>query len=320
MTTAKRKPTKMPLSPRTLRLRRFKRYLPLFLLMAPGVIYFFINNYLPMSGLVIAFKNVNFQKGIWGSDWAGFKNFEYLFKTSDAWIITRNTLLYNLSFIFLGIIIQVSMAILINEIRKRFFSRLYQSLIILPALISMVIVAYLVYAGLSTSTGFMNKSILPALGLESVSWYSESKYWPFLLPLVNIWKMTGLGTIIYLATIVGISPEYYEAAKLEGANKWQQIKGITLPMMKPVIILLTILNIGRIFYSDFGLFYQVPMDSGALFNVTSTIDVYVYKTLMQLGDIGMSSAAGLYQSTVGFVLVLVANLILRKVSPDNALF
>ena len=191
MITAKRKPSEMTLSTRTLRLRRFKRYLPLFLLMAPGVIYFFINNYLPMSGLVIAFKNVNFQKGIWGSDWAGFKNFEYLFKTSDAWIITRNTLLYNLSFIFLGIIIQVSMAILINEIRKRFFSRLYQSLIILPALISMVIVAYLVYAGLSTSTGFMNKSILPALGLESVSWYSESKYWPFLLPLVNIWKIDG---------------------------------------------------------------------------------------------------------------------------------
>lgn len=298
----------------------WKQYLPLFLLMAPGLIYEFINNYLPMFGLVIAFKNVNFKKGILRSDWAGLKNFEYLFKTADAWTITRNTILYNLAFIIIGMIVQVTFAILLNEIRKKYFLRLYQSLIILPQLISMVIVAYLVYAALSVNTGILNKTILPALGLEPVSWYSETKYWPFILPIVHIWKGAGFGCIIYLATIVGISPEYFEAARLDGATKWQQIRNITFPFLKPVVIMLTILAIGRIFYSDFGLFYQVPMDSGALFDVTATIDTYVYKGLMQLGDIGMSSAAGFYQSIVGFTLVMIANGIVRKLEKDSALF
>ncbi|WP_350338279.1 ABC transporter permease [Clostridium caldaquaticum] len=299
---------------------QYKRYIPLFLLMAPGLVYFFINNYLPMFGLVIAFKNVDFQKGIFASDWAGFDNFKYLFATSDALIITRNTILYNVAFIIIGTIVQLAFAILLNEIKQKFFSRLYQSLIILPSLISMVIVAYLVYAGLSINTGLFNKSILPALGMEPVAWYAESKYWPVILILVNVWKNSGFGCIIYLASIVGISPEYYEAAKLDGATKWQQITKITIPLLKPVIIMLTILAIGKIFYSDFGLFYQVPMDSGQLYNVTNTIDTYVYRSLMQLGDIGMSSAAGFYQSLVGFILVLVSNLIVRKVSKEDALF
>jgi putative aldouronate transport system permease protein len=299
---------------------QYKRYMPLFLLMAPGLIYFFINNYLPMFGLIIAFKNVDFQKGILASDWAGFENFKYLFATSDALIITRNTILYNLAFIIIGTIVQLAFAILLNEIKQKFFSRLYQSLIILPALISMVIVAYLAYSGLSINTGMLNKSILPALGLDPVAWYAETKYWPAILLSVNIWKNAGFGCIIYLATIVGISPEYYEAAKLDGASKWQQITKITIPLLQPVIIMLTILAIGKIFYSDFGLFYQVPMDSGQLYNVTNTIDTYVYRSLMQLGDIGMSSAAGFYQSLVGFVLVLVSNLIVRKVSKEDALF
>nr|WP_114299685.1 ABC transporter permease subunit [Anaerobacterium chartisolvens] len=298
----------------------YKRYLPLFLLMAPGLIYFFINNYLPMFGLVIAFKNVNFQKGIFGSDWVGFENFKYLFATSDAFIITRNTILYNVAFIIIGIIVQVAFAILLNEIKNKFFLRMYQSLIILPSLISMVIIAYLVYAGLSVDTGLINNTILPAFGLEPVSWYSEPKYWPFIIPLVQVWKTLGFGCIIYLATIVGISPEYYEAARLDGATKWQQIRTITLPFLRPVIIMLTILAIGKIFYSDFGLFYQVPMDSGQLYDTTNTIDTYVYRGLMQMGDIGMSSAAGFYQSMVGFVLVLVSNFIVSKVDKESALF
>lgn len=298
----------------------YKRYIPLFLLMAPGIIYFFINNYLPMFGLVIAFKNVNFQKGILGSDWVGLQNFKYLFATSDALIITRNTILYNVAFIIIGIIVQVAFAILLNEIKQKFFLRAYQSLIILPSLISMVIVAYLVYAGLSVDTGLLNMSILPSLGIQPANWYGEPKYWPFIIPLVNVWKTAGFGCIIYLATIVGISPEYYEAARLDGASKWQQIKTITLPMLQPVIIMLTILAIGKIFYSDFGLFYQVPMDSGQLYDTTNTIDTYVYRGLMKLGDIGMSSAAGFYQSVVGFILVLVSNFIVRKVDSESALF
>jgi len=299
---------------------KFRRFLPLYLMTLPGVIYFFINNYLPMFGLIIAFKNINYPKGFFKSDWVGFENFKYLFATSDAFIITRNTLLYNIAFIVLGIMTQVLFAILLNEIRKKFFMRLYQSLIILPALISMVIVAYLAYAFLSVDSGMLNKTILPALGLAEVNWYSEPGKWPYILILVNIWKNLGFGTIIFLASIVGISPEFFEAARLDGANKWQQIKTITLPMIRPVIIMLTILLIGKIFYSDFGLFYQVPMDSGQLFNTTNTIDTYVYRALMKMGDIGMSSAANFYQSLVGFVLVLISNTIVRKFEKESALF
>jgi putative aldouronate transport system permease protein len=292
----------------------------LFLMMLPGLVYLIINNYLPMFGLVIAFKNIDFRKGILGSDWAGLENFKYLFATSDALLITRNTVLYNLLFIVLGLIISVAFAIFLNEIKNKFFLRLYQSLIMLPALISMVLVAYMVYSALSSSSGFINKTILPMLGIAPVAWYAEAKYWPFILTLVHIWKGAGMSCIIYLATIVGISPEYFEAARLDGAGKWQQIKNITLPFLKPVIIMLLILSMGRIFSSDFGLFYQVPMNSGQLYNTTTTIDVYVFKGLIQLGDIGMASAAGFYQSIVGFIMVMVSNTIIRKVERESSLF
>ncbi|NWL86306.1 sugar ABC transporter permease [Paenibacillus sp. 79R4] len=289
-------------------------------MMLPGLVYLIINNYLPLFGLSIAFKDVDYRKGIWNSDWIGFRNFEYLFKTSDAWMITRNTLLYNTVFIILGLIVSIGIAILLNEIRNKFFARFYQSVIILPYLISIIIVSYLVYAMFSVNTGMMNNTILPALGLDPISWYSEPKYWPFILTFVHVWKGAGYSCIVYLAAIIGIDPEYYEAAKLDGASKWVQIRKITLPMIMPVIMILTLLGIGRIFYSDFGLFYQVPMNSGALYSTTNVIDTYVFRGLMQLGDIGMSSAAGFYQSLVGFVLVLGSNYIVRKIDKDNALF
>lgn len=300
--------------------RSFRKYIPLYIMMLPGLIYLLINNYLPLFGLSIAFKDVNYSKGIWNSDWIGLKNFEYLFKTDDAFIITRNTILYNAAFIVLGLIISIGIAILLNEIRNKVAARFYQSVIILPFLISIIIVSYLVYAMFSVNTGMVNKTLLPALGLDPISWYTEPKYWPFILTFVHIWKGAGYSCIVYLAAIIGIDPEYYEAAKLDGASKWMQIRKITLPMITPVIIILTLLGIGRIFYSDFGLFYQVPMNSGALFSTTNVIDTYVFRGLMQLGDIGMSSAAGFYQSLVGFVLVLTSNYIVRKIDKDNALF
>jgi putative aldouronate transport system permease protein len=184
----------------------------------------------------------------------------------------------------------------------------------------MVIVAYLVFAVLSMDTGLLNKSIFPALGIQPVSWYNESGVWPFILPIVNIWKSFGFLSIIYLASIIGIDKEYYEAAEIDGATKWTQIKTITVPLISPVIVMMVLLAIGRIFYSDFGLFYQVPMNSGSIYSTTNVIDTYVYRGLLQLGDIGMSSAAGLYQSFVGFILVLISNIIVRKVSPENSLF
>ena len=297
-----------------------RKYGALFLMMLPGLLYLFVNNYIPMAGVVIAFKNVNFTKGILGSDWIGFKNFEYLFKTVDAFVITRNTLLYNSVFIVVNMTIAIGIALLLDEVKGKFLAKFFKSAILLPYLISMVIVGYLVFALLSMESGFMNKTMLPLLGMEGISWYGDPKYWPVILTVVNVWKNAGYLSIIYFAAIIGIDRELYEAAEIDGAKKWTQIRRITLPMILQVVVVMTLLQIGRIFYSDFGLFYQVPMDAGALQPTTNVIDTYVYRSFMNLGDIGMSSAAGLYQSVVGFVLVLVSNRLVGKVDADSALF
>lgn len=305
---------------RTKKKFRWRDFLPYYLLALPGIIYMICNNYLPMFGIVIAFKNMNFRKGILGSDWCGFDNFKFLFASKDAWAITRNTLLYNVAFIILTTLIAIAVAILINEIKSRTASKLYQSLILLPYLMSWVIVSYLAYAMLSGETGMINNGIFKALGMKTVSWYNEPKYWPYILTFVHLWKTVGYAMIIYYSSIVGISQDYFEAATLDGASKWQQIKYITLPLLKPTMITMLVLQVGRIFYSDFGLFYQIPMNSGTLYSVTRTIDVYVYNALMKSSDFGMSSAASVYQSIVGFVLIIAVNALLRKTSKENALF
>lgn len=302
-----------------MRMRKLKRFIPLYIMAVPGMLYLFINNYMPLPGLVLAFKNYNARKGIWGSDWAGLNNFKYLFATQDAFIITRNTILYNLTFIVVNTMMAIAVAIILSELRTR-GKKFYQSAILLPFLISSVIIGYLVFAFLSTENGFINNSILAPLGFERISWYIEKKYWPFILVLVNTWKNIGYNCIIYLSTIVGFDKGYYEAASIDGASKWKQITKITIPLLRPTIIMLVLMSIGRIFYSDFGLFYQVPQNSGALYSVTNTIDTYVYRGLLELGDITMSAAAGVYQSLVGFILVLGANLLVRKMDPENALF
>lgn len=294
--------------------------MPLILLAAPGLLYLFVNNYLPMFGIFIAFKEIDYSKGLWGSDWVGFKNFEFLFRTNDAFIMTRNTLLYNLAFIVFGTVVSIAMAILLYELKNRLSSKMFQSAILFPNLVSMVIVSYLVYAFLNSDSGLINLSILRPLGLEEISWYSEPKYWPFILLITYLWKTAGYTTIIYFAFIAGIDKSVYEAAKIDGAGKLRQITSITIPLLKPAVTLMVLLAIGRIFNSDFGLFYQVPLNSGALYSVTQTIDTYVYRALMQMHDLGMSSAAGLYQSVVGFVLIITANKLVKKVDPDNALF
>jgi putative aldouronate transport system permease protein len=286
----------------------------------PGLIYFLINNYIPMSGIIIAFKNVNWLRGIWGSKWVGFSNFEYLFRTRDAWIITRNTIGYNLVFIVLGTALAITVAVLLNEIRSKFLKQFYQTVFLLPYLISIVVVSYLVYAMLSVESGFVNKSIFSFWGKEPIQWYSEQAYWPAILIIVHIWKSFGYNCVIYYATIVGIDHGYYEAAVIDGASRWQQIRFITIPCLTATITTLTLFAIGRIFYSDFGLFYQVPLDAGPLYDVTNTIDTYVYRGLIRLNDIGMSSAAGVYQSLIGFLLVLGTNYVVSRVNRDNSLF
>lgn len=296
-----------------------KMTLALFSMMLPGLIYLIINNYIPMAGLVIAFKRFNYGKGIWGSDWAGLSNFTYLFKTQDAKNIIRNTIGYNLTFILLGNVLAVAVAVMLNFMRGTLNKKIYQTVILVPYLISMVVVSYIVFGFLSQENGFLNK-ILISLGKDPVSWYTTSKYWPFILVFVNLWKGFGYSSILYYATVIGIDSSLYEAATVDGANHWKQVWHVTLPGLRGTIITMVLLSIGRMFYSDFGLFYQVPMNSGALINATNTIDTYVYRGLIELGDISMSSAACVYQSLVGFVLVLTANWVTKKLSSENALF
>lgn len=298
--------------------KRIRRFIPVYLIMLPGLIYLFINNYMPMPGLIVAFKQYNIKKGIYGSDWIGFKNFEYLFKTSDAFVITRNTILYNVAFIIVNTFMAIMVAIILSELYGK-AKNFYQSAILLPNLISTVIIGYLVFAFFSVENGFINNTILPLFNKDSVDWYSKSQYWPLIIIFVSAWKSVGYNCIIYLSSIMGIDRSIYESASIDGASKMQQIRYLTLPLLKPTIIMLTLMAIGRIFYSDFGLFYQVPMNQGALYATTNTIDTYVYRGLIQIGNISMSAAAGVYQSVVGFVLVLLANLAVRKFDKENAL-
>lgn len=292
----------------------------LLLIAAPGILYLLINNYIPMLGVFLAFKDFNYMKGIFGSDWCGFKNFEFLFKTKDAFIMTRNTLLYNAVFIVIGTVFAIFVAILLSELGERLRTKFFQASLLLPNLLSWVIIGIVGYAFLNADNGFLDKTVLPALGLDPVAWYSTPKYWPFILLLVFLWKNTGYTSIIYMAGIAGINKEIYESAQLDGAGKLKQIWYITLPMLKPTVIITTLMMVGRIFYSDFGLFYQVPQNSGVLFPVTQTIDTYVYRALMTSNNVGMAAAAALFQSVVGFLLVLGANALVRRLDSDNALF
>lgn len=299
--------------------KSFLHWIPFYLMGLPGMIYLLINNYMPLFGLQIAFKKYNFRDGIWGSQWCGLDNFEFLFKSATAWRIIRNTVGYSIAFILIGTLVNITVAILTNEIISKKTKKIFQTIILMPHLISMVIVAYLVFAYLSPTTGLVN-SILQFFGKDPVSWYQTTKPWPFILTFVNLWKGVGFGMILYLSTILGINEEYYEAATIDGATRWQQITKITLPLLKPTVITLLILNCGSIFRSDFGLFYQVTQNQGALYEVTDTIDTFIYRGLMVQPNMAMSSAAGFIQSIVGFVMVVTVNMIVRKLDKNSAIF
>lgn len=294
-----------------------KRTLPLYLMMLPGLVYLIANNYLPMFGILIAFKKVNFSVGLLKSEWVGLSNFEYLFKTKDAFVMIRNTVLYNLAWIILGLVIAVFIAICMAEISSRKAAKVIQPVICFPSMVSAVILSFIVYAFLSETYGFLNTTIFKN---QPVAWYHTAKYWPIILTIVHFWQNAGQSSIIYMASIGGIDKGLYESARLDGAGKWSQIWNITLPMLKPMIILMMLMSIGRIFNSDFGLFYQVPLGNGLLSSTTQTIDTYVYRALLELNNISMSSAASVFQAVIGFVLVLASNLLVSVVEPDNALF
>lgn len=309
---------------RTRWLKDLNRDKALLLMVLPGALWFLIFSYLPMAGTIIAFKQYRYSRdGFWASivesKWMGLDNFKFLFATNDAYIITRNTLLYNATFIILGLVLSVAMAIILVEISNKKLSKFYQTGMFLPYFLSWVIVGYFVFSFLSSDKGVMNQ-VLGWFGAESINWYSEKKYWPYILVFISLWKSVGYNSVVYLAAIMGIDKSLYEAAMIDGAGKWQQVKNITIPLLTPLITIMTLLAIGRIFYADFGLFYQVPRDSGTLYSVTNVIDTYVYRGLKTTGEIGMSTAAGLYQSVVGFALVITSNYVVRKFNKDNALF
>ena len=271
-------------------------------------------------GTFIAFKKFSYAKGIWGSPWCGLDNFKFLFLTDDAWVITRNTLLYNLAFIVIGTVVSVIFAILLHELGELLRGKFFQSVLLFPHLLSWVVTAYLVYALLGSTTGFVNNTILDALGKKGVDWYTAKTAWPFILVIVYLWKNAGYNAIVYMAGIAGIDKEIYEAAKIDGASKMKQITAITLPLLRPTIIIMTLMAIGRVFYSDFGLFYQVTQGiPNSLYKVASTFDTYIYNALQTNVAIGKTAAAGFFQSIACCITILLANYIVSRIDNDSAI-
>ncbi len=290
----------------------------LFIMLIPGVIVMLINNYLPMFGLVFAFRRMNDYSQAFGSGWCGFKNFEFLFTTSKAWEVTRNTIGYNLVFIIIGVTLPIILAIGLNELRQKRCAKVYQSILFIPYFLSWVVVQYLVFGLLSSKLGIVNQ-FLGGMGIDGVNWYQSQKYWPYILIIINTWKWTGYDSIMYLATIVGINKELYEAAAVDGASRLQQIWFITLPSLIPLMITLVLIRLGRMLYTDMGLFFTVPKNTGALQSVTSTIDTYVYRTFVQSGDLGMTSAGAFYQAVLGFIIVISFNALARKYDENSGI-
>lgn len=285
----------------------------------PPALVLFIFCYLPYQGLVIAFKNFKVSKGIWGSDWAGFKNFSFFFKSSDAWVVLRNTIGLNFIFILLTLVLSIAVALMLNEIRNKVAIKTVQTIMFFPYFVSWVVAAYMVYAFLNHNYGILN-SVCDFLGWEKRPWYSEAGYWPYILTFMNLWKNVGYNSVIYYASIMGIDDSYYEAAALDGANRWQMIWHVTLPSIKNVIVCMLIMALGRVMYSDFGLFYQVPRDMGALYPTTDVLDTYIYRALRVTGNISISAAVGWFQAIVGFIMIIGANAVARRIDKDSAIF
>ena len=297
--------------------------LPFLIMLLPGIVVLMINNYLPMLGTVMAFQRYRYQQNffysVMNSEWVGLMNFQFLFRNPTLWTNLRNTIGYNLTFILVGMVVPVACAIALNEIWRPRLAKFYQTTLFFPYFLSWIVVSYLVFSMLMT-TGAVNTMILGPLGIEPVNWYGEVRVWPFLLVFLQAWKYTGYNTVVYLASLSGISEEYYEAAMIDGVNKRQQIMYITIPLLRPIIIILSLLAVGRIFNSDFGLFYNIPMGRSTLYPVTEVLDTFIFRAMMGSTEFGFPVASGLFQSVVGFCTVMTANLIVRKLDPDSALF
>ncbi len=311
MTTSNKKNVQMK------KLNRSKN-LKLFSMTIPGLVVLALFAYLPMFGIIIAFKNFRYADGILGSPWAGFDNFQLLFKSADAVRILRNTLCYNAFFIILDMVCAVFVAILLFQITKRTAIKFYQTSMLIPHFVSWVIVSYIVYIFLSPENGLIN-SVIASFGGEKIQWYSNAKFWPFILTVAKEWKGIGMSSIMYYAVLIGMDTQLLEAAEVDGAGKIRQIWHIMVPTLVPTMIILGILAVGNIFRGDFGLFYQVPRNVGALYETTDVIDTYVYRALRS-GNVGISSATGVFQSVIGLFTVWAVNAVVRKIDPDRAMF
>ena len=321
-----RKPKRVPDLRASGRFSKAKKTLMLLSMVAPGALWLLLLRYLPMGGIILAFKNYKiypkdptFLNNLIHSKWVGLDNFKFLFTTGDSWVMIRNTLAYNIVFIILGVIIPVAFAVMMSELSKKFVAKTYQTLMFFPYFLSWVVVSYFLNAFIDAQYGLIPMA-QRAAGETAVSWYTTPGPWPYIIVFANLWKNVGYSTVLYLAAITGIDQTQYEAAAIDGASKWQQILHVTLPNLRTMIAILFILNVGKIFNADFGLFWNVPMQNGALFSVTQVIDTYIYRVLMNTGNIGQSTAAGLLQNIVGFICIIDANAVVKKIDSDSTLF
>lgn len=321
-----RKPKRVPDLRASGRFSKAKKTLMLLSMVAPGALWLLLLRYLPMGGIILAFKNYKiypkdptFLNNLIHSKWVSLDNFKFLFTTGDSWVMIRNTLAYNIVFIILGVIIPVAFAVMMSELSKKFVAKTYQTLMFFPYFLSWVVVSYFLNAFIDAQYGLIPMA-QRAAGETAISWYTTPGPWPYIIVFANLWKNVGYSTVLYLAAITGIDQTQYEAAAIDGASKWQQILHVTLPNLRTMIAILFILNVGKIFNADFGLFWNVPMQNGALFSVTQVIDTYIYRVLMNTGNIGQSTAAGLLQNIVGFICIIGANAVVKKIDSDSTLF
>ncbi len=299
-------------------LKQLKKNRVMLCMLIPATVFVIIFSYIPMGGIVLAFKNFSYAQGIFHSAWNGLDNFRYLFVSNKIWTLTRNTLLYNIAFIFLGVIFEVGFAIILSEITGKVFKKFAQGFMFLPYFISWVVVSTIML-NIFGNNGVLN-SILAQFGVTNFSIYKQVKEWPIVLVIVRLWKQTGYGSVVYLAAIAGISKDLYEAADIDGANVWQKIRYITIPSLKPTIMIMVLLALGNVFRGDFGMFYQLVGSNQLLLNTSDIIDTYIYRMLTTSPNVGFTAAAGLYQSVLCFVTIVAANYIVKKVDPDYTLF
>lgn len=293
-----------------------RRFRALILMALPGVLILFFFDYIVMGGLVLAFKNFDYRLGIWSSPWSGIENFRFLIASrSTFFTITRNTLMYYVIFTVTGMILEISLAIAMDQLVFKRIGKVMQSIFVIPVFISFTAVQFIVYAFLSTDMGMINH-----LFGVSVRWYLEAKYWPVILTIVKLWSGTGYGAVLFMSVLAGIDPGLYEAAQMDGAGKWQQIWHITLPLLKPMVIIMLLLSVGGVLHSDTGLFYQVTRNSGSLYDTTQVLDSYILNAVFHNADFGFTAAASFFQSVVGTMLILLANMAVRRINPDDSLF